>query len=363
MKIMLVGEYAWPWYQEACARALEYSGCQVIRFGWFERFKKWLPGKGEPVFLSFDRRMQYRFLLGPQILGINQDLKKVALREKPDVIWFYNVQLVYPQTVSSLRELLPKTIFCQYTNDNPFATEVPRSIWRHFINSIPLFDLHFAYRKDNIPDFKRSGAKDVFLLRSYFIPEIDQYIPREEIEDKYICDVVFSGHYENDGRIEALEAICKAGFKLKLYGGGWHAAKARLSPDSPLRVHYPIEHVMGLDYNKAICGAKVALCFLSTLNKDTYTRRSFQIPAMKVAMLSERSDDLEGLFEDRQEAVFFSDTGDLLEKLKWLCEDPLDNDRIAQGGLRRVYLDGHSVNDRMKEFLGIIGKYSSSKCL
>ncbi|MDG4595653.1 MAG: glycosyltransferase [Candidatus Contendobacter sp.] len=357
MKILLVGEYAWPWYQEACARALENSGCQVIRFGWLDRFKKWLPYKAEPVYRSFWHRLQYRLLDGPTIRSINRDLIKLAVYEKPDVVWCYNAQIIYSATIHYLRKCFPNTIYCQYANDNPFSLLARQSMWRHFIASIPLFDLHYVFRKNNISDFMAHGANDVHLLRAYFIREFDYPINPKDIKPNFICDVAFAGHYENDGRVEALESICKAGYKLNLYGGGWNAALPKLSLNSPLRALYPIQPVTGFDYNQALCGAKVALCFLSTLNQDTYTRRSFQIPAMQVAMLSQRTEDLSSLFIEGKEIAFFSDTTELIDKLQHLLTDDTARQSIAKAGYARVYRDGHEVSSRMKQWLDTVQEY------
>lgn len=361
MKVLLVGEYAWPWYQEACARALESLGCQVIRFGWLDRFKKWLPGKSEPVYRTFAHRVQYRLLLGPIPWRINAELIRMAATEHPDIIWFYNVQLITATTVQRLKKILPKAILCQYVNDNPFSPNARASMWRHFKRSIPYFNLHFTYRQSNINEFIKAGARQVNLLRSYFIPEDDFPLKPDQIEPKYLCDVVFAGHFEDDGRIEALEAICRAGFKLNLFGGGWDAALSKLSMDSPLRDKFPISPAVGTDYRQALCGAKVALCFLSTLNHDTYTRRSFQIPAMKVAMLSQRTGDLASLFVEANEAVFFSSTAELLSKLKWLLSDDVARYQIAEAGFQRVYLDGHDVTSRIRQWLNTVQVYRENR--
>ena len=357
MKVLLVGDYAWPWYQEACAKALESLGCQIVRFGWLDCFKKWLPDKTEPIYRSFWHRLQYRLLDGPNIRSINRDLIKLAVYEKPDVVWFYNVQLIYSATVYHLRKNLPNAVFCQYANDNPFSPSARQSMWRHFVSGIPFFDLHYVFRKNNISDFIAHGAKNVHLLRAYFIREFDYPIGLKDIEPKFFCDVVFAGHYENDGRVEALESICKAGYKLNLYGGGWNAALPKLSLDSPLRALYPVQPVTGRDYNQALCGAKVALCFLSTLNQDTYTRRSFQIPAMRVAVLSQRTEDLSSLFIEGKEIAFFSNTAELLEKLRHLLADDAARQRMAEAGYARVYRDGHEVTSRMKQWLDTVREY------
>ncbi len=354
MKVLIVGEFSWPWYQEACARALEVLGCKVIRFGWLERFKKARLGKTEPVFRSFWKRLEYRLLDGPTVRKLNKDLTELAVCEMPDVVWFYNVQHIRPETVRGLRARLPGAVFCQYANDNPFSFRANKDMWRYFIASIPYFDVHHAYRTDNIQDLMAHGAKNVFLLRAYFIPYADRNIDFRNIPLKYHCDVVFAGHFENDGRVEALEAVCRAGYKLNVFGGGWAAAWPGLAPDSPLRALYPIQPVTGQDYNYAICGAKVSLCFLSTLNKDTYTRRCFQIPAMKAAMLAQRTDDLAGLFCEGEEAAFFSNTDELLTRLRLLVTDDDLRRRIAEGGYARVVRDGHDVTSRMRQWLGAV---------
>jgi len=247
--------------------------------------------------------------------------------------------------------LIPCATFCQYANDNPFNKAAKPGLWRNYLASIKYFDLNFSYRHNNIWDYHRYGAKNVHLLRAYFIPAVDYPEPLNTIPERFKYDVVFAGHYEDDGRVEMLEAICETGFNLRLYGGGWDAALLRLRADSPLRAQFPVSPVTGAEYRYAICGAKVALCFLSTLNHDTYTRRSFQIPAMKTAMLSQYTDDLATLFKPDEEAMFFRDKIELLDKLKLLIGDPAIRASIAEAGYRRIYADGHDVRARMGAWL------------
>jgi len=350
----------WPWYQEACAKALESHGCVVERFGWIDDFRQWIPGHSEPVYQSLSHRVQYRLRFGPIVWRVNRRLLNVAERVKPDVVWFYNVQLISPATVKKLRSLLPVTTFCQCANDNPFSLAAKPGLWRNYLASIRHFDLHFSYRYNNITDYQRLGAKEVYLLRSYFIPEVDHPEPWDTVPDRFKCDVVFTGHYENDGRVEMLEAICEAGFNLRLYGGGWDAALPALRADSPLRALYPVSPAIDVAYRYAIRGAKVALCFLSTLNHDTYTRRSFQIPAMKTAMLSQYTDDLAALYRPDVEAMFFRNTTELLDKLRLLMGDPVLRTSIAEAGYRRVYADGHDVHSRMGAWLREVQQWRSN---
>jgi spore maturation protein CgeB len=357
MKILLVGEYAWPWYHEACAKALESLGCRVVRFGWLDRFMNWRPGHSVPVYKSLAHRLQFRFLDGPLVRSVNRDLVRVAVREKPDVVWFYNVTLIHAATVRRLREGLPDAVFCESTNDNPFSPGARRSLWRHYVAGIPSFDLHYVFRERNIADLAARGVKGAQLLRGYFIPEDGVPMDRETIEPRYQCDVVFAGHYEDDGRVGALEAVCRAGYRFNLFGGGWEAALPRLAADSPLRAQFPVRPVTGVDYNYAISGAKVALAFFSGLNQDTYTTRSFQIPAMRVAMLSQRTDDMASLFVEGEEVACFSSTAEMLEKVRDLVTDATLRERVASAGYDRVYRDGHDVRSRMQQWLDTVHRY------
>ena len=76
--------------------------------------------------------------------------------------------------------------------------------------------------------------------------------------------------------------------------------------------------------------------FLSKMNRDVYTRRCFEIPAMKKLLLCERSEDMQEMFVEDKEAVFFSDKLELLEKVKWLLANPTIINDIAEAGFQRV---------------------------
>ena len=119
----------------------------------------------------------------------------------------------------------------------------------------------------------------------------------------------------------------------------------------------PIVPAEGDAYGKALCGAKVCLCFLSKLNRDTYTRRCFEIPACGKVMLAERTDDLMQFFKEDEEACFFSSPEELVLKAQWLINSPDIRECIAQAGLRRIWADGHDVARRAKYFLSEVNTY------
>jgi hypothetical protein len=103
-----------------------------------------------------------------------------------------------------------------------------------------------------------------------------------------------------------------------------------------------------------IAAARAGLCFLSRLNRDSYTRRCFEIPACGTVLVSERTDDLAALFRDGDEAVLFSTREELVKKVRWLAADAGAARRIAAAGRERVHRDGHGVDGRVQEWLDVV---------
>jgi spore maturation protein CgeB len=251
----------------------------------------------------------------------------------------------------AIKRAVPSVTCVGYNNDDPFAPGQPSWLWRHFLASLPAYDLVLAYRHHNVTDFLKAGAKQVRLLRSWFVPERNHPVALSAGEQaRFGCDVVFVGHYEPDQRLGYLEEVVKQGLSLKLYGPGydWDPVIAR----SPWLTHLrPVRLVWGEEYNQALCGAKVALCFFSKLNRDTYTRRCFEIPATGTLMLAEYSDDLASLYREGQEADFFRSKEELVSKLQYYVKDQGRRESVALAGRRRVLADGHDVLSRMKDVL------------
>jgi hypothetical protein len=283
---------------------------------------------------------------------LNRDFFLQAAEKKPDVILVYNGMHIQPSSLRRVKGSLPRTILAQYANDNPFSPKADFFLWRHLRRSVPLYDIHFAYRHANLDDLRRRGAKRAQLLRSYYLPDKDLRIDPGAGEDQFRSDVVFVGHYEADERRAHLEAVTTTGARLRLFGHGWDT-KA-IPEDSPLRSCFPVRTVLGIEYQKALSGAKIALNFLSKLNSDTYTRRNFEIPACRTFALSEYSPDLASMFEEGKEAEFFRTQGEMLEKIRYYLDHDDERENIARNGYLRLKRDGHDVVSRAKEFLEAI---------
>ena len=351
MRILIAGDWHSEVHEEGVSQAFRTLGHETIEFPWHRYFKPASDSLWERLLARPFRKAQNKYLAGPLIARLNNELLDEVRISKPDVVFVYRGTHVLARTLRAIKRLHPAVMLIGYNNDDPFAPHYPGWLWRHFLTGLPEYDLMLAYRWRNVDDFYRAGAKQVKLLRSWFIPERNHPVQLAAAERlRYGCDVVFIGHYEDDGRRGFLEEVVRQGWTLKLYGPGYDWDPViRDSPE--LREQVPVKLVWGEEYNKALCGAKIALCFLSKLNRDTYTRRCFEIPATGTLMLSEYTDDLAGLFRAGEEADFFRSQDEMVEKLKQYLADDALRTRVAQAGRDCVVSHGHDVVSRMGQVL------------
>jgi hypothetical protein len=352
LKILIAGDWHSSIHEEAMFDAFKLLGYEPIRFAWH----KYFVSKSRNPLCALLFKFQNKYLTGPLVNRLNNDLVKCVATQQPDFVFIYRGSHIYPKTLKAIHASCKNTVIAGYNNDDPFSPFYPKWLWRHFITAIPVYDFLFAYRQRNIDDYWKAGAKHVSLLRSWFIPGANHPVELTKVEkEQYECDVVFVGHYEDDGRIEYLKAICNAGYKLKIWGPGYDWDPV-LNKIEELKHQVPVSLVWDNEYNKALCGGKIALCFFSTMNRDTYTRRCFEIPATGVFMLSIYSEDLATMFTPGKEIDMFLSIDDMLDKIKIYKENTGLRNRIAAAGRERVFKDGHDVVSRMVKVIEQINK-------
>lgn len=349
MRILIAGDWHSELHEEVVQQALRELGHEVQAFKWCGYFSR--PQGGLGWLAQFARRAQNKYLVGPAIKRLNRDLIATALQFQPEMLFVYRGTHVTRETLRAIKKPLPDCVLVGYNNDDPFSPTYPHYLWRHFLRAIPVYDLMLAYRHANLDEYRNAGARRVELLRSWFVPERNHPVELSQAEkSRFEADVVFVGHYEDDQRLDCLEEIARQEIRLRLFGPGYDWDPViRKSP--VLNRLVPVRLVWGEDYNRALCGAKIALCFLSKLNRDTYTRRCFEIPATGTLMLSEYSDDLSGLYEKSVEADFFRNQEEMMEKIRYYLANDEVRKRVAFAGHRRAIEDGHDVVSRMRQLI------------
>lgn len=353
MRLLLAGKWEYDWYEPACAEALRRVGVDVIPFRFslfFEGYVGWrYLGKVEEAL---------PVLPGPALARLNLALYRAVQSYRPDWVLIWRGTHVLSVTLRLIRERTGAKL-ASYINDDPFGLRKRNSapwhhhlLWRWYLAGLREFDLTLVFRPINIGEAKTVGARNAHVLMPYFVPWIHRPLQlNEEDQQRYGCDVVFVGHYEPDGRADYIRALMAAGLHVRVFGGEyWN----RWAPADVRQALGTVRPVYGDEYAKALCGAKLALGLLSRLNRDVYTRRNFEIPACGALLVSERTSELESLFKDGEEAVFFSSPKELVDRVRDLLVAPEVMARIRENGRQRVWQDGHDVVSRMRQLIELL---------
>jgi spore maturation protein CgeB len=344
-KILVAGNWRAYIHEEAISKAFEELGCDVIRFKWGRYFTH----KKRNFLWKLYARLEYRFAYGFIVSSINKDLIRLAIQHSPDFLFVYRPILISKRTLNEIKSASPRTIIASYNNDDPFSSNYSQLYWLKYRRSIASYDVIFSYRPSNMQQYKDWGAENVKLLPPWFIKSKNFPIELKTNEIiKYKSDVVFIGHYENDGRIEVIKELVKSGFDVALYGPEWNKIVIK---DDVLKVFFPVKYLSDDEYSKALCGSKIAIALYSSLNNDVYTRKCFEIPATGTMMIAQRTKEMLKLFQEDVECAYFSNTQELLEKVGLYVGNDGLREKIAKNGYNRAIGSGYDVIGRASHIL------------
>lgn len=337
-EILLVGHWSFHMYEESFAKGLTRAGCNVIKFSLSKYSLKF-------HFLNY-------YLNLFKIRKINSDIQLQLKSSKANYLFLWNDVPVFPKTLKIAKLYGVKVV--TYTNDDPFKsrsilqTRNIRNLYSFYWyrKFIKFSDVNFVYRAINLQEIEKFAPKSKnFILMPYFVPDV-HYPLNFSLRD---CkrDVIFIGHYEDDQRVEYINYLLEKGIDIQIFGAGWEKAKDLIINGSLKDIKVMEKH----NYTLELSRSRICLCFLSKLNRDEYTRRCFEIPAMKKILVSEYSHALNKIYRDGEEAVYFKSKEDLLKKVKDLLSNPREIDRIAENGYKKCLNEGFDVYSISRDFI------------
>lgn len=336
IKILVVGNGNYDFYDIALYNAL----CQLNYNAELFTTRNIIGPQKDKIVTNFIKRVQSRLNCGTYLKSANRALIQRCKISAPDIIFFYNTRIYDHKTIDRIKQMGIKII--AFSNDDPFSKKYPNYWWKKFLYIAKNADLVYAYRQVNLDEYKAMGCKKAELLLPYYIEENNHKISQDEKLDN-VPDVVYIGHVENDGRAEYINALLRAGIKVGIKADT-AAAYEQNGNLIPLKDTFK-------NYNAIIASAKIALVFLSTKNRDKYTRRCFEIPATGTMMLSIYTEKLAEFFEPDKQAVYFKNPQELVEKCKACLENEALRAKIAQAGYDRLIKDGHEIKDRAEQIM------------
>jgi len=285
----------------------------------------------------------FRYKKGPLIGKVNRYVLDNLKNQHYDLIWVDKAIYLTKKTTQVLREHTDKLV--HFTPDPAFTFHQSKL----FYESMPLYDYMITTKSYEMEDFVRvMGSKDKVL---YATQGFDKNLHRPLVPWEQKKGVAFIGHYEQE-RVEPIEALLKAGIDVTLSGIKWDEfAKSHKCEN----LHYLGTGVFGEEYVKTLSSCLFAWGSVSKWIPEKHTTRTFEIPAIKTALLTERNEELEGFFSD-EEVIYYDGSDDLVQKVKYYTEHKDELKVIIEKGYNRVQTGGFDYESIIRKLLDSILK-------
>ena len=283
---------------------------------------------------TFLKSVQGRIGFGPLISLSSKILMQEASRFKPDIIWVDGGFLLSRDAILNIKGKY-KCRFIHYTPDSLSASG---SSNRCMGRAIPAYDVVITTKEQDFPIYKKNGAKKIIFALQGYDPSIHR--PIELLADDkrtYKNDVSFIGQYMTDRASKLEYLIDKLDINLSIYGTGWDSQV--VSKNIKNIFHGP---AVGDEYAKVVSGSQITLGFLNNKVKDTFTTRTFGIPACKGFLLAERTSTHQKLLKEGVEAEYFSTPSELVEKIDYYLTHKEERNNISENGYMRVTKSGYT---------------------
>jgi spore maturation protein CgeB len=340
MKMIYVGSLMkTPDRDSGWIRSFEELGCAVVPFSSHIHYPK--VGLVKRIW----NKMCNRFNIGFRNKEMQKSLLLLAEQEFPE--WVH-IQLPLGFDKKTIKALQNKNIFVtEYFNDDAFSKKQPFGAHWKFRNTLKLYDGHFVWRARDIEVYKRVGASHVEHSPPYYDPERVFISTPLEKPAEFLADAAFMGHWEDDWRVDCLDALSCRGLDVIIRGGpeGWETAiKGR-----EIGKLSPIKWADDTEYRRVYSNVVAGLCFFSKINNDEWTRRAFEIVALGGVLVCERTNEASNYFKDREEAFFFSSIDELIEIVCDLKENTNMRESVRVAGHKRLLEGGNSILERAEQ--------------
>lgn len=286
-----------------------------------------------------------RFNAGPVVSKINQAIwREVGGLQGVTHIWVDKGVWIYPETIQYLKEATGARAI-HYTPDSQIVSQ--RS--RHFMLSIPSYDVLVTTKEWEVDTYKKAGAKRVILTYQGYD---SRFVPRRVGESErttYGSDVCFVGHTQPH-YAEKLRALSSLNIRLRIWGDAW----PRYAERNFWAQDIVAKGLWGENYPVALACAKIGLGLLGKHIPETSTTRTFEIPAMGTFLLAERTALHQQLFDEGKEAEFFSSDEEMIEKTRFYLRHDEAREQIAAAGRTRCERSGYSSTELLRKVVEIL---------
>lgn len=288
-------------------------------------------------------KIKHKFRIPSDKYEINRKLHLYDLTNI-DILFVIKGNEIKPKAIKDIKKEYPNIKLVNFSLDDMYAKH-NRSIF--YTKSIKYYDLVVTTKSYNIEELPYLGVKNILFIYQAFSKDIHKPVLNS---NNFKHDVLFIG-YPEKYRINSILYLANNGFKIDIYGypNAWEKTN--------IKHKNIINHknsLFGEEYSEAISNSKITLCFLRKINRDLHTSRSIEIPACKGFMIAERTNEHLDLFKENEEAVYFEDDEELLEKVKYYLKNESERKNIQENGYNRAISSKYSYDDMVEKIINDI---------
>jgi len=292
-------------------------------------------------------------LRGPTIARFNADILRAVEEYRPTHIWLDKASFLWRETAAKMKAL--NAYLIHQNDDNPFSPRKDPG-WRLIVEALPEYDLHLVPRRVSFADYRKAGAKDIFWFVPSYEPSLHYPPPEGWSDENRTIDVAFVG-FPHDKRPKYLYELWKHyGFKIKVWGDhrwGRKWPRAKLPVDGRTALYQGASLTYD-QYRETIWKSRISLGFVSNLNLDEFSGRSFEIPASGGFLLVEDTPGHREMYRDGEEAIFFNSVEDCAQKIQRYLPDEEARTRISRAGRLRASTSGYDTDSRVAQVMNYI---------
>lgn len=270
------------------------------------------------------------------------DIILSQIREfSPDIILISNVRGFTKEQTAMIKDSMPnkekKLVGYHFTLlDDAFK------------QNVPLYDQIYTGSKYFVNLMKDLGIP-AFLLRHAFEPRILDRLPKVE-RTNAVCFVgsIIRGKDVHDNRLDMLNALIMSNVPYTFYGNIYGQTKPDPAIESSKeeRKYFKIindidkdkkSDVYGVDYYSTLNQYNICLnLHSSSAGNGTGNMRMYEATGIGTCLLTDYRDENSELFDVDNEIVVYESFEDMVEKAKWLLNNPERAAQIALAGQKRT---------------------------
>jgi spore maturation protein CgeB len=283
------------------------------------------------------RSIGWRFRKGPLIVNINKFIEQVIRNNYSyDLVWVDKGVFIKPEIVHKLKANSHRLV--HFTPDPAFTYH--RS--QLFYNALDQYDYCVTTKSYELEEYKRYGVKTILCTQGYD-PEIHR--PYHHVDEKE--GVVFIGHREEE-REYIISMLVEKNIQVTIAGNHWEKFAAKRKYASNLV--YLGKGLFGVDYARELSKAMLGLGLLSKWVPELHTTRTFEIPACRTVLITERNSETTSIYS-QNEAVFYSKPSEVIALVQELLSDREKAQMICENGYKKVSQGDYSYPLILKKIL------------